>query len=47
VNTLAADAPPAQVRATGAPATTTLDEAGEAAGPDQPCLGSAVAADRS
>jgi NAD(P)-dependent dehydrogenase (short-subunit alcohol dehydrogenase family) len=46
VETLAADAPPAQLRATGAPATTTMEEAREASGPDQPGLGAAVAADR-
>jgi NAD(P)-dependent dehydrogenase (short-subunit alcohol dehydrogenase family) len=46
VDTLAADAPVAQVRATGAPATTTLDEAREAAGPDQPGIGAAIAAER-
>jgi NADP-dependent 3-hydroxy acid dehydrogenase YdfG len=46
VDTLAAGAPPAQVRATGAPATTTLDEAREAAGPDQPGIGAAIAAER-
>jgi NADP-dependent 3-hydroxy acid dehydrogenase YdfG len=47
VDTLAADAPPARVRATGAPATSTIDEAREAAGPDQPVLGSAIADSRS
>jgi NAD(P)-dependent dehydrogenase (short-subunit alcohol dehydrogenase family) len=47
VDTLAADAPPARVRATGAPATSTIDEAREAAGPDQPVLGSAIADGRS
>jgi hypothetical protein len=46
VDALAADAPPAQLRATGASAMSTLDEAREAAGPDQPGLGTAVAADR-
>lgn len=47
VDTLTADAPPAQVRATGAPATSTIEEAREAAGPDQPVLGSAIADGRS
>jgi NAD(P)-dependent dehydrogenase (short-subunit alcohol dehydrogenase family) len=47
VDTLAAGAPPAQLRATGAPATTTMEEAREKAGPDQPGLGTAVAGDRS
>jgi NAD(P)-dependent dehydrogenase (short-subunit alcohol dehydrogenase family) len=47
VDALACDAPPAQVRATGAPATTTLEEARETAGPDQPVLGSAIADGRS
>jgi NAD(P)-dependent dehydrogenase (short-subunit alcohol dehydrogenase family) len=46
VGTLVADAPPAQVRATGAPATSSIEEAREAAGPDQPVLGSAVAGGR-
>jgi NAD(P)-dependent dehydrogenase (short-subunit alcohol dehydrogenase family) len=45
VDALAADAPPAQARATGAPATTTIEEAEEAAGPGQPVVGSAVADD--
>jgi NAD(P)-dependent dehydrogenase (short-subunit alcohol dehydrogenase family) len=47
VDALAADAPPAQVRATGAPATSTIEEAREKAGPDQPVLGSAIADGRS
>jgi NAD(P)-dependent dehydrogenase (short-subunit alcohol dehydrogenase family) len=46
VDTLAADAPPAVVRATGAPAASTIDEAREVAGPDQPVLGSAIAGGR-
>jgi hypothetical protein len=43
VDTLVTDAPPALVRATGAPATYTIDAAREAAGSDQPVLGSAIA----
>jgi NADP-dependent 3-hydroxy acid dehydrogenase YdfG len=43
VDALTADAPPAQVRATGAAATSTIEEARETAGPDQPVLGSARA----
>jgi NAD(P)-dependent dehydrogenase (short-subunit alcohol dehydrogenase family) len=43
VDALASDAPPALVRATGAPATSTIDAAREAAGSDQPVLGSAIA----
>jgi NADP-dependent 3-hydroxy acid dehydrogenase YdfG len=46
VDTLMAGAPAAQVRATGAPAAATIEEARELAGPDQPGLGSAIAADR-
>jgi NAD(P)-dependent dehydrogenase (short-subunit alcohol dehydrogenase family) len=42
-DTLMADAPPAQLRATGAVAASTIEEAREAAGPDQPVLGSAIA----
>jgi NADP-dependent 3-hydroxy acid dehydrogenase YdfG len=45
-DTLAADAPPSRARATGAPATTTIEEAQEVAGPDQPVLGSAVTGGR-
>jgi hypothetical protein len=46
VDALATDAPPALVRATGAPATSTIDAAREAAGSDQPVLGSAIASAR-
>ncbi|HEX3965645.1 MAG TPA: SDR family oxidoreductase [Trebonia sp.] len=47
VDTLGAETPPARLRATGALAAPTLEEAQEAAGPGQPSLGSAVAGDRS
>ena len=40
VDTLVADAPAAQVRATGPDGGDTLEEAREKAGPDQPVLGS-------
>jgi NADP-dependent 3-hydroxy acid dehydrogenase YdfG len=46
VDTLVTEAPPALVRATGAPATLAIDAAREAAGSGQPVLGSAIADSR-
>jgi NAD(P)-dependent dehydrogenase (short-subunit alcohol dehydrogenase family) len=46
VDALVADAPPAQLRATGAPASSTHEEAMEKAGPDQPTVGSAITGER-
>jgi NAD(P)-dependent dehydrogenase (short-subunit alcohol dehydrogenase family) len=46
VDLLAAELPPALVRATGAPSSPTIETAREVAGNDQPAVGSAITEDR-